>query len=77
MIGGKRVTVFISSSRDVTPEILGEMHVGNEDVANEMLRKGWTEFAEAPAYTVSATSECENRLAAENAQKRHRGIRTR
>ncbi|HUR80571.1 MAG TPA: hypothetical protein VM733_07380 [Thermoanaerobaculia bacterium] len=64
MIGGKRVTVFISSSRDVTPAITGEVHVGRTDVANEMLRKGWTDFVEAPAYTVSATSECENRLAA-------------
>src|SRR5690349_13589921 len=27
MIGGKRVTVFISSSRDVTSSITGEVHV--------------------------------------------------
>ena len=28
MIGGKRVTAFISSSRDVTPAITGEVHAG-------------------------------------------------
>jgi endonuclease YncB( thermonuclease family) len=74
MIDGKKVSVMRNPSADGN-DITGEVHEAEGgDVSRQLLRSGAVSFVAAPAYTLSAYSECLHRIAEREAKADRLGI---
>ena len=74
LVQGKKVEVFVNPKSSEHLDVVGEVHVARTDVGHELLRTGMAAFETAPAYTVSAYSECVNEIASREAQQQRLGV---
>jgi endonuclease YncB( thermonuclease family) len=76
MITGKRVSVMTRVSIDAPEEeIVAEVHgAKGRDISRELIRAGAAAFVVAPAYSLSAYSECLNRIAEREAKAEGAGV---